>query len=188
MKDAGPRETRCRGRLPRPTGRRGRAATGVGGARTTVVPSRVTRRREGALVLGACTEAEASGRLACALQPHHRSGRSTQAVRQGQDRADLPVLPSVRQGLPSATSWPMPYALAKANGGAPGVDGETFEQIESAGRADWLARLREDLRTRRRINPPRFGGIVYIPKVGGVGERPLGIPTIRAASYRRRRC
>ena len=69
------------------------------------------------------------------------------------------------------------YALAKANGGAPGVDGETFEQIESAGRADWLARLREDLRTRR--YQPAAVRRVYIPKVGGVGERPLGIPTIR---------
>ena len=69
------------------------------------------------------------------------------------------------------------YALAKANGGAPGVDGETFEQIESAGRADWLARLREDLRTRR--YQPAAVRRVYIPKAGGVGERPLGIPTIR---------
>ncbi len=33
------------------------------------------------------------------------------------------------------------YALAKANDGAPGVDGETFEQVELAGREDWLARL-----------------------------------------------
>ena len=69
------------------------------------------------------------------------------------------------------------YARAKANGGAPGVDGQTFEQIESAGREGWLARLREDLRTRRyRPAPVRR---VCIPKPGGVGERPLGIPTIR---------
>ena len=57
------------------------------------------------------------------------------------------------------------------------MDGETFEQIESAGRADWLARLREDLRTRR--YQPAAVRRVYIPKAGGVGERPLGIPTIR---------
>jgi RNA-directed DNA polymerase len=68
------------------------------------------------------------------------------------------------------------YALAKANGGAPGVDGQTFEQVESAGLMDWLDRLREDLRTRR--YRPAAVRRVYIPKPGG-GERPLGIPTVR---------
>ena len=34
------------------------------------------------------------------------------------------------------------FARAKANGGAPGVDGQTFEQVESAGLADWLDRKR----------------------------------------------
>src|SRR5467141_1017236 len=69
------------------------------------------------------------------------------------------------------------YALAKANGGAPGVDGQTFEDIESVGLENWLTRLREDLRTRQY----RPGAVrrVYIEKPGGKGERPLGIPTIR---------
>jgi RNA-directed DNA polymerase len=68
------------------------------------------------------------------------------------------------------------YALAKANRGTTGVDGVTFEQIESAGVQDWLARLQEDLRTRQ--YRPAAVRRVYIPKPGG-GERPLGIPTIR---------
>ncbi len=54
----------------------------------------------------------------------------------------------------------------------------TFEQIESAGREDWLAQLREDLRKRR--YRPAAVRRVYIPKPGGVGERPLGIPTVIA--------
>ena len=68
------------------------------------------------------------------------------------------------------------YAGAKANGGAAGVDGETFEQVESRGREEWLRSLQEQLRTKTyRPQPVRR---VKIPKPGG-GERPLGIPTIR---------
>jgi hypothetical protein len=37
------------------------------------------------------------------------------------------------------------YTLARANAGAPGVDGMTFGQIEAAGVDAWLAGLREDL-------------------------------------------
>ena len=37
------------------------------------------------------------------------------------------------------------YKLARANAGAPGVDGVTFKQIEEAGVEAWLASLREDL-------------------------------------------
>src|ERR1700681_2934055 len=38
------------------------------------------------------------------------------------------------------------YNLARANKGAPGVDGTTFEQIEAAGLGNWLTRLGEELR------------------------------------------
>ena len=68
------------------------------------------------------------------------------------------------------------YALARSNGGAPGVDGITFEGIEADGLEAWLAGLREDLVAKTyRPQPVRR---VMIPKPGG-GERPLGIPTIR---------
>ena len=68
------------------------------------------------------------------------------------------------------------YALARHNDGAPGVDGQTFDRIEAAGVADWLAGVAEALRTKRyRAEPVRR---VMIAKPGG-GERPLGIPTIR---------
>jgi RNA-directed DNA polymerase len=39
------------------------------------------------------------------------------------------------------------YALSGVNGGAAGVDGETFADIEAAGRERWLGKLREEVRT-----------------------------------------
>ena len=70
----------------------------------------------------------------------------------------------------------MPIGLARANAGAPGVDGASFAEIEAQGLEAWLAGLREDLVAKTyRPDPVRR---VMIPKAGG-GERPLGIPTIR---------
>ncbi len=68
------------------------------------------------------------------------------------------------------------YRKAKSNGGASGVDGETFEDIEKKGIANYLAELRSEIRERRyKPQPVRR---VYIPKANGK-ERPLGIPTVR---------
>jgi RNA-directed DNA polymerase len=68
------------------------------------------------------------------------------------------------------------YTLARANAGAPGVDGTTFGEIEAAGVDPWLAGLREDVVSKTyQPDPVRRA---MIPKPGG-GERPLGIRTIR---------
>src|SRR3954449_9418696 len=68
------------------------------------------------------------------------------------------------------------YALARSNGGAPGVDGDTFERIEADGLEEWLAGLRGDLVAKTyRPAAVRRG---MIPKPGG-GERAVGIPPLR---------
>jgi RNA-directed DNA polymerase len=68
------------------------------------------------------------------------------------------------------------WTLAKANQGAPGVDGESFEDIETRGLIGWLNGLGKDLHDK--TYQPQPVRRVMIPKPGG-GERPLGIPTIR---------
>jgi RNA-directed DNA polymerase len=68
------------------------------------------------------------------------------------------------------------YRLAKAKGGAPGVDQETFEAVEQQGLEQWLKGIAEELRSK--TYKPQPVRRVMIPKPGG-GERPLGIPTVR---------
>ena len=69
------------------------------------------------------------------------------------------------------------YRGAKANNGAPGIDGVTFEDVEASGvepflepiRDAWVARTYQPMRVRRKA----------IPKDGGTTGRVLGMPTIR---------
>lgn len=68
------------------------------------------------------------------------------------------------------------YARARANAGAPGPDGKSFEEIDENGAEALLEELHDELKTKRyKPGPVRR---VYIPKLNG-GERPLGIPNIR---------
>jgi RNA-directed DNA polymerase len=68
------------------------------------------------------------------------------------------------------------YQLAKSNGGAPGIDGVTFEAIEAEGAEGFLDRLREELE--QHSYQPQRPRKVEIPKEGGK-VRLLSIPSIR---------
>jgi RNA-directed DNA polymerase len=68
------------------------------------------------------------------------------------------------------------YQCCRANGGAAGVDGQSFEAIEAYGVERWLGELAQELKSRTyRPLPVRR---VYIPKPAG-GQRPLGVPAIQ---------
>ena len=68
------------------------------------------------------------------------------------------------------------YRTAKRNGGAPGIDGQSFEDIEKSGLTDFLVAVREDLVSGR--FKPKPNRRVDIPKGNGK-VRTLQIPCIR---------
>ena len=69
------------------------------------------------------------------------------------------------------------YQMARSKGGAPGIDGVTFEAIEESGAEGFLVQIRDELVTNTyRPMPARKK---EIPKDGGKKVRVLSIPAIR---------
>lgn len=68
------------------------------------------------------------------------------------------------------------YNCCKSNKGAAGVDGQTFENIETYGPERWLGELQKELKDKS--YEPSAVRRVWLPKPDGK-QRPLGIPTIK---------
>jgi group II intron reverse transcriptase/maturase len=68
------------------------------------------------------------------------------------------------------------YECCRANGGAAGVDGQKFEDIEAYGTERWMDELAQELKNR--TYQPLPVRRVYIPKPDGK-QRPLAVPAIR---------
>ena len=68
------------------------------------------------------------------------------------------------------------YKRSKSKDGSPGIDNQSFAEVEKYGRKKFLAELSEELR--KRTYKPQAVKRVWIEKENG-GERPLGIPTVK---------
>ena len=68
------------------------------------------------------------------------------------------------------------YRCCHANGGAAGVDGQKFADIETYGLERWLGELQKELKDKSYC--PSAVRRVWIPKPDGK-QRPLGVPTIK---------
>ena len=68
------------------------------------------------------------------------------------------------------------YKRSKSKNGSPGIDKQSFADVEKYGRDKFLAEISEELR--KRTYKPQAVRRVWIEKENG-GQRPLGIPTIK---------
>ena len=68
------------------------------------------------------------------------------------------------------------YKRSKSKNGSPGIDKQSFKDVEKYGREKFLTELSEELR--KRTYKPQAVKRVWIEKENG-GKRPLGIPTIK---------
>jgi RNA-directed DNA polymerase len=156
-----------------------RVGKGVGVAHSTVCISRRAKpwEREGAILLSRFRRSEGKGIAQSVLETPEKIRELQRklyrkAKQEREYRFYLLYDKIYRMDILSHA-----YRLVRANKGAAGIDGETFEQIEERGGAEkYLEEIAGELK--RKDYKPQTVRRVYIPKATG-GKRPLGIPVIK---------
>jgi RNA-directed DNA polymerase len=123
------------------------------------------------------SEVTTAWRLAMSLAPPATVGKLQAALHAKAKRAPTCRFYALYDKLYRPDVLAFAYARCRANGGAPGVDDQTFADIEAYGREKWLGELAEELH--QKTYHPQPVRRVWIPKPDGK-RRPLGIPMIRS--------
>jgi hypothetical protein len=121
---------------------------GVGGAHSTAWTCRTVQPagREGALVRGA-TQRVKGREIGVSLATPPKLQRLQEALYTKAKQEPAYCFYLLYDKVYRADILAHAYALSQQHGGAPGVDGVTFEDIEGAGLEQWLAAVQEALRT-----------------------------------------
>src|SRR6516165_8805593 len=91
-------------------------------------------------------EAATAGRLAMSLLPPPQVGKLQETLHAKAKRAPDYRFYALYDKVYRADVLLYAYQCCRTNGGAPGVDGQTFEDIEDYGVLKWLGELAEELR------------------------------------------
>src|SRR6516164_250672 len=107
-------------------------------------------------------QAATARRLAMSLVPPATVGKLQQTLQAKAKRAPNYRFYALYDKVYRADVLLYAYQCCQANGGAAGVDGQTFEDIEAYGVLKWLGELAEDLR--KKTYRPQAVRRVFIPK------------------------
>src|SRR5499425_1125043 len=153
----------------------GRADWDGGEARTTVEAGQC-RWREGASVERKRKKQRRTGRLAMSLTTPPSVQKLQTALHDKAKGSPKFRFYALYDKVHRQDVLVFAYECCKANGGAAGVDGQTFEDIEGYGVGKWLDELAQGLKSR--TYQPQPVRRVWIPKPDGK-QRPLGVPAIK---------